>query len=188
VYSQAEGDAGFGRGTMSGNWAPGSAMNIQYLSVRDAMLLYAECLANDGELSAAMNLVNQVRTRAGLDVNIIKGADEKPAANYKVSTYPASHAAFTDKATCVKAVRMERKLELAMEGSRWFDLTRWGGDYMAQQLSDYLDYERKYLGKFAAAPKLPASKVMFPIPQNQIDMMGNDESGQPYLQQPAPWK
>ncbi|MDR1500688.1 MAG: RagB/SusD family nutrient uptake outer membrane protein [Tannerellaceae bacterium] len=188
VYSQAEADGGFGRGNMSGGWAPGSAMNIQYLSVRDAMLLYAECLANDGELSAAMGLVNQVRTRAGLDVNIIKDADGKPVANYKVENYPASHAAFSDKETCIKAVRMERKLELAMEGLRFFDLTRWGGDYMAQQLSDYIDYEKGFLGKFAAAAKLPASKVMFPIPQNQIDMMGNDEGGQPYLVQPAPWK
>jgi hypothetical protein len=188
VYSKAEADAGLGRGSMSGNWAPGSAMNIQYLSVRDAMLLYAECLAEDGELSAAMELVNRVRTRAGQDVNIIKDADGKPAANYKVATYPSSHAAFSDKATCIKAVRMERKLELAMEGSRWFDLVRWGGDYMAQYLSDYIDYDKEFLGKFKGASKLTAEKVVFPIPQNQIDMMGNDENGQPYLVQNAVWK
>jgi hypothetical protein len=187
VYSKAEGDAGLGRGSMSGGWAPGSSMNIQYLSVRDAMLLYAECLANDGELSTAMELVNKVRTRAGLDVNIIRGDDGQPAANYKIATYPASHAAFSDKATCVKAVRMERKLELAMEGSRFFDLTRWGGDYMAQQISDYIEYERKHIGKFAGAVKLPATKTMFPIPQTQIETMGNDESGQPYLVQNAAW-
>jgi hypothetical protein len=75
-----------------------------------------------------------------------------------------------------------------MEGSRFFDLARWGGDYMAQQLSDYIDYERQFLGKFVGAAKLPASKTMFPIPQNQIDMMGNDEGGQPYLVQSAVWK
>ncbi|MDR1556089.1 MAG: RagB/SusD family nutrient uptake outer membrane protein [Tannerellaceae bacterium] len=187
VFSKAEADAGLGRGNMSGGWAPGSAMNIQYLSVRDAMLLYAECLANDGELSAAMEIVNKIRTRAGGEVNFLKGDDGQVVANYKVSTYPASHAAFSDKATCVKAVRMERKLELAMEGSRWFDLTRWGGDYMAQQLSDYIDYEKQFIGKFAGASKLPASKVVFPVPQTQIDMMGNDESGQPYLKQDAAW-
>ena len=187
VYSKAEGDAGLGRGNMSDGWAPGSAMNMQYLSVRDAMLLYAECLANDGELSAAMELVNQIRTRAGLDINIIKGDDGQPAANYKIAAYPSSHAAFADKATCVKAVRMERKLELAMEGSRWFDLVRWGGDYMAQQLSDYVDFEKAFLGKFEGASKLPAAKTVFPVPQNQIDIMGNDENGQPYLVQHSAW-
>jgi hypothetical protein len=188
VYSQAEADAGLGRGSMSGGWAPGSAMNIQYLSVRDAMLLYAECLAEDGELNAAMELVNQIRTRAGQDVNIIKGDDGEPVANYKVATYPSSHAAFTDRNTCIKAVRMERKLELAMEGSRWFDLVRWGGDYMAQYLSDYIDYDKQFLGKFAGASKLPATKVVFPVPQNQIDAMGNDENGQPFLVQNSAWK
>jgi hypothetical protein len=188
VYSKAEGDAGLGRGNMSGGWAPGSAMNIQYLSVRDAMLLYAECLANDGELSAAMDYVNRVRTRAGLNENIILGENGLPAANYKVSTYPASHAAFSNKETCIKAVRMERKLELAMEGQRFFDLSRWGGDYMAQFLGEYVDYERLHIDKFAGASKLTANKTMFPVPQNQIDMMGNDESGQPYLVQPAAWK
>ncbi|MDR1919966.1 MAG: RagB/SusD family nutrient uptake outer membrane protein [Tannerellaceae bacterium] len=188
VYSKAEGDAGLGRGAMSGGWAPGSAMNIQYLSLRDAMLLYAECLANDGELSAAMELVNQIRTRAGLEGNIVKDEDGTPAATYKVSAYPSSHAAFTDKTTCIKAVRMERKLELAMEGSRWFDLVRWGADYMAAELSAYVDYEKEFIGKFRGAAKLPASKNVFPVPQTQIETMGNDESGQPYLVQHAAWK
>jgi hypothetical protein len=188
VYSKAEADAGLGRSGMSAGWAPGSAMNIQYLSVRDAMLLYAECLANDGEMAAAMEWVNKVRTRAGLDVNIIKNADGTPAANYKIAPYPDTHAAFTDKATCIKAVRMERKLELAMEGTRFFDLNRWGGEYMAQELSAYIDYEQKFITKFVGSAKLQAAKTMFPVPQTQIQTMGNDESGQPYLVQPAPWK
>ena len=188
VYSKAEAEAGLGSSIMSANWAPGSAMNIQYLSVRDAMLLYAECLAEDGELGAAMELVNRIRTRAGLDVNIIKLDDGTPAANYKVATYPATHAAFTDKNTCIAAIRMERKIELAMEGSRFFDLSRWGGDYMSQQLEDYVGYEKKFIGKFGGASKLPANKTAFPIPQTQIETMGNDENGQPYLTQSSAWK
>ncbi|MCK9414801.1 MAG: RagB/SusD family nutrient uptake outer membrane protein, partial [Prolixibacteraceae bacterium] len=187
VYSKAEEDAGLASGGFSDGWAPGSAMNLQYLSLRDCILLYAECLANDGELSEAMNQVNKIRTRAGLEFNIVK-IDGAPAANYKISIYPTNHAAFTDKATCVKAIRMERKLELAMEGQRWFDLQRWGGDYMATSLKDYVDFEKKFLAKFATASYLPASKIMFPVPDVQIQTMGNDESGNPYLVQPAPWK
>lgn len=187
VYSKAEEDANLASGGFSDGWAPGSAMNLQYLSLRDCILLYAECLANDGEISEAMNQVNKIRTRAGLEFNIVK-IDGAPAANYKISTYPANHAAFTDKATCIKAIRMERKLELAMEGQRWFDLQRWGGDYMATSLKDYVDFEKKFLAKFATAAYLPASKTMFPVPDVQIQTMGNDESGNPYLVQPAPWK
>ena len=187
VYSKAEEEAGLASGGFSAGWAPGSAMNLQYLSLRDCILLYAECLANDGELSQAMNQVNKIRTRAGLEPNIIK-INGVPAANYKIATYPTTHAAFTDKATCIKAVRMERKLELAMEGQRWFDLSRWGGEYMAGAIKDYVDFEKKYLAKFATASYLPAAKTMFPIPDVQIQTMGNDESGKPYLVQPAPWK
>jgi len=187
VYYKADEDNGLASGGFHGGWAPGSAMNVQYLSLRDCILLYAECLANDGELSAAMEQVNKIRTRAANDVNIIM-LDGKPAANYKVAAYPSTHAAFTNKETCIKAIRMERKLELAMEGQRWFDLTRWGGDYMAQQLKDYVDFEKKYIIKFASAQNLPASKTMFPLPDTQIDVMGVDENGKNYLEQPSAWK
>ncbi|MDR0431356.1 MAG: RagB/SusD family nutrient uptake outer membrane protein [Tannerellaceae bacterium] len=188
VYTKAMADADLGRASFYDGWAPGSAMNIQYLSVRDAMLLYAECLANDGDLKGAMELVNQIRKRASLEVNVVKKEDGTPAANYKIAEYPASHAAFSDKATCVKAIRMERKLELAMEGQRAFDLFRWGGDYMAQELHAYVDYEKQYIPKFAGASKLSSARTMFPIPDGEIQTMGNDESGKPYLVQPDPWK
>jgi hypothetical protein len=190
VYSKAEADAGLGRSGMSSGWAPGSAMNIQYMSVRDAMLLYAECLANDNDLNGAMSLVNKVRARAALPVNIIKYSDGTPAANYKVSTYPSSHAAFTDKATCIKAIRMERKLELAMEGQRWFDLVRWGGDYMSSEIAAYLNYEQDFIpnGKFKNLSPLSAAKTMFPLPLTQVETMGNDENDEPYLAQPDAWK
>lgn len=186
VYSLAEKDAG--QVAVHDGWAPGSTMNIQYLSLRDCILLYAECLANDGDLKGAMDLVNQIRTRAALPVNVIKNTDGTPAALYKISTYPQSHAAFTDKATCIKAVRMERKLELAMEGQRWFDLQRWGGDIMATEIKAYVDFEKQYIPKFASASYISSSRTMFPVPDGQIQTMGNDESGNPYLVQPAPWK
>lgn len=189
VYSKKELDAGLAGGGLSAGWAPGSAMNLQYLSLRDMILLYAECLANDGKTSEAMEMVNRIRRRAALPANIIRLPDGTPAANYLVKEYPSSHPAFTDKEVCIKAVRMERKLELAMEGQRWFDLARWGGEYMARQIKDYIDFEKGYLfAKFSAAVSLDASKTMFPIPQTQIQTMGNDENGKPYLEQPAPWK
>ncbi len=186
VYSKAEKDAG--QVAIHDGWAPGSTMNIQYLSLRDCILMYAECLANDGELTAAMEQVNKIRARAALEVNIVRKADGSPAANYQIKPYPTSHAAFTNKDVCIKAVRMERKLELAMEGLRWFDLQRWGGEYMAQELKSYVDYEKQYISKFAGATFLPASKTMFPIPDTQVQTMGEDESGRPYLVQPIAWQ
>ena len=134
-----------------------------------------------------MTQVNKIRTRAALPVNIVllNGA---PAANYKISNYPATHAAFTDKDMCIKAIRMERKLELAMEGLRWFDLARWGGAYMNKELGDYIHFESQFLAKFATASVLPAAKTMFPLPDGQVQTLGLDENGKPYLVQPDPWK
>ena len=43
-------------------------------------------------------------------------------ANYKIGLYPS----FPDPAYARNAVRSERRLELAMEGQRFFDLRRWG--------------------------------------------------------------
>ena len=188
VYTKEMQDNGLGGSSYTDGWAPGSAMNLQYLSLRDCKLLYAECLANDGELAAAMAQVNDIRRRAGLDVNIIKLEDGTPAANYKVSEDAASHAALRVNVTCIKAVRMERKLELAMEGQRFFDLARWGGDYMNSELNAFLAYERNFLNKYNGVSAPPASKTMYPIPETQIQTMGNDENGQPYLVQPDPWK
>ncbi len=187
VYSLQEQNEDLAGGGLSAGWAPGSAINLQYLSVRDVMLMYAECLANDGEISQAMNLVNQIRTRAALPENIIRLENGTPAADYKISNYPASHAAFSNKDMCVTAVRMERKLELAMEGLRWFDLTRWGGQYMNQELSAYVNFEKQFLAKFQTASILPAAKTTFPLPERQIQTMGLDEDGKPYLEQKGPW-
>ena len=187
VYTKKELDAGLANGGFHDGWGPGSAINLQYLSLRDMILLYAECLANKNDLTGAMTQVNKIRTRAALPVNIVllNGA---PAANYKISNYPATHAAFTDKDMCIKAIRMERKLELAMEGLRWFDLARWGGAYMNKELGDYIHFESQFLAKFATASVLPAAKTMFPLPDGQVQTLGLDENGKPYLVQPDPWK
>ncbi len=187
VYTAAEEEAGLAGSGISAGWAPGSAMNLQYLSYRDLLLLYAECLANDGELAEAMAQVNAIRERAGNEKNIIK-IEDTPAANYTIEQYPVSHAAFTDKETCIKAVRMERKLELAMEGQRWFDLVRWGGQYMSTAISEYLNFEKAFIAKFATSSGLAAAKTTFPVPSKQIQTMGTDESGKPYLEQHGPWK
>lgn len=188
VYSKKEFADGTASTSKYDGWAPQSSLNMQYLSVRDMILLYAECLADNNELPAAMAQVNLIRARAAKVVNWPKMTDGTYAAQYAVAPYPSSHASFTDKATCIKAIRFERKLELAMEGQRGFDLFRWGGEYMAKEISDYVTYETKYIAKFVSASKLSAAKTTFPVPDTQILTKGNDASGKPYLQQNPVWK
>ena len=158
VYTKKELDEGLADGGLSDGWAPGSAINLQYLSLRDCILLYAECLANDNDLAGAMEMVNKIRERAANDVNIIK-IEGEPAANYRIGLYPKSHEAYSDKDKCIKAIRMERKLELAMEGQRWFDLARWGG-IICHRISIILIL-RKISSKFLLLPFCHLKKQYF---------------------------
>ena len=189
VWTKAEEDAGLASRSKYDGWAPAVALNMQYLSVRDMILLYAECLANDGELSAAMEQVNKIRTRAALAVNQPKWGSATAKQVYEIKNYPSNHPAFTDKATCIKAIRFERRLELAMEGQRWYDLSRWSiadPSVMQKETSEYVTYEKKYINKFNFAA-LSFSHIYLFVPQGQIETKGADSSGKPYLVQNEGW-
>lgn len=84
-------------------------INIRLIRYADVLLLYAECLANSGNLPKAVGLVDRVRARVNMP---------SLATNHLSSTL--TPAAF------LKQLQMERTLELATEGHRWGDLKRWG--------------------------------------------------------------
>lgn len=73
------------------------------LRLADAILLYAEALNENGNTAAALTELNKIRTRAGLG-------------NSSAATQGEVKQAIAD----------ERRLELAFEGQRWFDLVRTG--------------------------------------------------------------
>lgn len=156
----------------------GSALNTDLIRFDDVLLWYAEALAETGQYTDSREYVNLIRERAANDLVMFEG---HPAANYKVSPYPANYFDTKDKA--LKAIRFERKLEFGMEGMRFFDLQRWGYDVTKAEISFYLLNEKKYLGKFAAASAFAEYKMIFPIPQAQILSMGVGEDGTPFLTQ-----
>ncbi|PQA60021.1 RagB/SusD family nutrient uptake outer membrane protein [Siphonobacter curvatus] len=160
------------------SWAPGSAINVLIIRFADVLLMAAEAEAQLGNLTKAQDYVNQVRSRAGKPESLVyKYLDESkptagfsttPAANYKVAPYPAGAFAGYGKDKALQAIYFERKLELAMEGHRFFDLSRWG--IAEQTLNNYIQYESKIttdlIGGRFTAPK----NNYFPIPQRQIDL------------------
>ncbi|MFH5832042.1 RagB/SusD family nutrient uptake outer membrane protein [Halalkalibaculum sp. DA3122] len=98
--------------------------------------------------------------------------------NYEIEEYTAAQFANQDFAR--EAVHFERKLELAMEGHRFFDLVRWGK--AEEQLNEFFDYEGPTLGIPTRNGQFTAGKnEYYPIPQNQIDLSTVD--GEPVLQQ-----
>ncbi|RDC55068.1 RagB/SusD family nutrient uptake outer membrane protein [Pedobacter chinensis] len=123
----------------AGRW-----MNIRLLRYADVVLMYAEA-ANEvggaGNITAALAALNSVRARART------GA---PA-----GTLP--DVVTTDQAVLREAIRQERRIELAMEHDRFFDLVRWGISGTALPS--------------AGRPNFIASRDnLLPIPQAQIDL------------------
>lgn len=80
----------------------------------DVLLMYAEAKIELDEIdNTVLEAINSVRSRAyGLTAATFKGHSAEVTS--------------TDQATLRKAVRLERRVELAFEGSRYQDLIRWG--------------------------------------------------------------
>ena len=81
---------------------------------------------------------------------------------------------WTDKDEARTAVRFERRLELSDEGHRFFDLVRWG--VAAPVLNAYLSYERQQVpaSPFVGATFTAGVNEHLPIPQREIDVLGQD--------------
>ncbi len=150
--------------TASG-WAQGpNANNYSIIRYADVLLMAAECEVEVGSLEKAREYVNKVRARAADPSTWVMNDDGSPAANYQISTYDDP---WTDQNFARDAVRFERRLELAMEGHRFFDLKRWG---VAEQVLDaYLAVESTKRTYLQGADFKPYN-VRHPIPQTAIDL------------------
>ncbi|MBK8502969.1 MAG: RagB/SusD family nutrient uptake outer membrane protein [Saprospiraceae bacterium] len=158
--------------TDGSGWTRGySIMNYTIIRYADVLLMAAEAEIEAGDLTKAMDYINQVRRRAANADTFVKNPDGSDAANYVISEYSAAQ--FADKTSATTALRMERKLELSGEGHRFFDLVRWG--IASEVLNAYLQHEGKYLVTMFGGSKFTAGKSeYYPIPQNQIDIQGSD--------------
>lgn len=160
------------------SWAPGSAINLVLIRYSDVLLMAAETEAELTNLAAAETYVNRVRTRAAQPQTLVYkyindaapmgGFSTTPAANYKVTPYPAGTFATQGKAYALKAIYFERKLELAMEGQRYFDLVRWG--IAATEINKYYSYESQITTDLQGANFVSGRNEYYPIPQRQIDL------------------
>lgn len=156
-----------------------SANNFRILRFADVLLLAAETEVELGNLEKGREYVNQVRRRAANPDGFVKGADGKPAANYVISEYKTPWA---DKETAIKSLRFERRLELGMEGHRFFDLVRWG--IAKDELNRYLAYEVTKRTNLRGA-SFKDHSGLFPVPQRQIDATKRPDGTSTLTQNPG---
>ncbi|TKC04431.1 RagB/SusD family nutrient uptake outer membrane protein [Pedobacter frigoris] len=120
-------------------------MNIRILRYADVVLMYAEAaneLGGTANTTAALKALNDVRKRArGSNAGILPD----------ITT--------TDQTQLRSAIRQERRIELAMEHDRFFDLVRWGTASEAFQQ--------------AGKAFVPGKHELLPIPAAQIEISKN---------------
>ncbi|UXE65140.1 MAG: RagB/SusD family nutrient uptake outer membrane protein [Chryseotalea sp. WA131a] len=185
VYYKAEESSG----AENGSWGQKfNANNYNLIRFADVILWLAEAEAEAGSPARARDLVNEIRRRAANPDGFVKGrfsgynaSGEKimdltqPAANYVINEYTNAW----DKTFALKAIRFERKLELGMEGHRFFDLVRWGT--ASDELTAYIAKESVKRSVMAGGAFVVGKSEYMPIPDFAIIQSNKD--GKPTLAQ-----
>lgn len=132
-------------------------LNNRQIRYADLLLMYAEACLGAGDEPKAKEYINKVRARVGLG---------------EVGTYTFKlNGEEVTAPTTEQCLRHERRMELAMEGHRWFDLVRWYG--ANGELKTFMEAYQKTESKDAqdALQTFVAGKhEIFPIPQEEIQL------------------
>jgi hypothetical protein len=143
-------------------WA--SSMNRVVFRYADVLLMRAEALAQLGQAAEAIALVNQVRDRAAKMAtnSVVSNYPTKYSVHFAVGKYNGSYS----KDDAMKIIKMERRLELALESERFFDLVRWGD--AATVINKYYASESEKMN-FLVGSQFTANKNEYlPIPWEQM--------------------
>jgi hypothetical protein len=142
-----------------------SPINIKLIRYADVLLMYAEAANESGDFAIAKATLNQLRrVRRAETTDAATQLPDFP--NYKNRKGDD----FTDnQAGLREAIRHERRVELAMESHRWFDLVRWG--IAAETMNEYRKNETPEVQKEMAI-FVEGKNEYFPLPQYEIDLGG----------------
>lgn len=153
--------------TYNGSWQA-FAMNDYVFRYADVMLMRAEALIELDKFEEARTIINEIRTRASLSVS----KHISYAKDFcEISVYPASY--FDSKEEARQCLQWERRLEMAMENGRYFDLRRWG--IASKTLNAFfksektVEYEgQAYASYYGDAFYTAGKNEFYPIPYNQL--------------------
>lgn len=139
------------------------AWSFHHIRYADILLLYAEALIRtDGDKTLAVKLINDVRTRADNS-----RAGDKDASTRVLKIANKHLVPVKESDDLLAAVKHERRVELAMEYNRLYDLKRWNCYVETMNAFSAQPYSN---GRGAAFRK--GVNELFPIPQSEIDRTG----------------
>ena len=147
------------------------------IRLADVMLFKAEALIELGRQSEALPLINAIRDRAAKSTSKLVMANGQPTSKYNVQQYVPGTNIIWDQNNARKALRFERRLEMALEGERFFDLMRWG--ITDQVINAFFEAEKGTRSIYQNARFTKGRDEFLPIPQNQIFFSENS-----YIQNP----
>ena len=138
-------------------------MNRIVLRYADVMLMRAEALVqlNQG-IPEAIEIVNALRNRARQSTASISDYEQLYNVRFNVRPYNGSYS----QAEALKIVKHERRLEMAMESDRFFDLVRWGE--AADVLNKYYAEEADNCAIYSTAYFTANKNEYLPIPYSQV--------------------
>ncbi len=148
---------------IKGSWW-GTSENRIVFRYAEVMLDRAEALVqlNDGRIPEAIKLVNTLRARAKQSTGVISDYESKYGVKFNVGQYEGTYS----QPEALEIVKMERRLEMGMEGERFFDLVRWGE--ADRVLNKYYAEETSHCSIFSSAKFTKNKNEYLPIPYAQI--------------------
>jgi hypothetical protein len=147
---------------VKGSWW-GSPMNRIVLRYADVLLMRAEALVQlNQNIPEAIEIVNSLRNRARQSTASISDYERQYGVRFNIRPYNGTYA----QADALKIVKMERRLELAMESERFFDLVRWGE--AADVINRYYADEADNCAIYSNATFTRNKNEYLPIPFSQI--------------------
>ncbi|MGF7230491.1 RagB/SusD family nutrient uptake outer membrane protein [Arachidicoccus sp.] len=141
------------------------------LRYADVLLFRAEALIELGRQNEALPLINELRTRAAASNSLLVDAADNPEGHYLVKPYVNGVNINWTQDNARIAFRFERRLEMAEEGSRFFDLVRWG--VADQVLNAFVGVEKTKWPFLNDAHFTKNKNEYLPIPLNQIQFSKN---------------
>lgn len=142
-----------------------SSKNTILIRFSDVLLWKAEALIELGRHAEALPIINDIRQRAKSSTALLQDGSGNDLSLYHVEPY--SGTGWTQD-FARQALRWERRVELAMEGHRFFDLVRWG--IAAETLGEYFTNEKGKREYLNTAGFVAGKHEYMPIPQQQINL------------------